>query len=115
MHSYLNSLLSQRNPFRTTMVDTAQIKAKVHLNKAGKYAGNYMFYANLGDVYKELKQYPKAEAAYLHSAYMVPHKLYPHYLLAKLDMQSGDTIKAIVKAKEVLAMDAKVNSMAENK
>jgi hypothetical protein len=51
--------------------------------------------------------------AYLHSADMVPHKLYPHYLMAKLYMQSGDSIKAKTKAEEVLAMNANVNNMAE--
>lgn len=89
-------------------------KAKIQLNEAGKYGSDYMLYANLGDVYKELKQYLQAEVAYLHSAYMAPHKLYPHYLMAKLYMQSGDTIKAKAKAKEVLAMNAKVKNMAED-
>lgn len=89
-------------------------KAKIILNDAVKFGGDYMLYANLGDVYKELKQYSQAEVAYNRSAYMVPHKLYPHYLLVKLYTQTGDTVKAQTKAKEVLAMNAKVNNMAED-
>lgn len=108
---YNNGFLQQYG--KACAMEKDYTKAKIHLKEAGKYGGDYILYSNLGDVYKELKQYPQAEAAYLHSAYMVPHKLYPHYLMTKLYMQSGDTIKAKTKAKQVLAMNAKVNNMAE--
>lgn len=88
-------------------------KAKIILNEAGKFGGDYMLYVNLGDVNKELKLYQQAEFAYKVSANMVPHKLYPHYLLAKLYLQSGDSAKAKTKAEEVLAMNAKINNMVE--
>jgi O-antigen ligase len=108
---YNNGFLQQYG--KACAMEKDYTKAKIHLKEAGKYGGDYILYSNLGDVYKELKQYPQAEMAYLHSADMVPHKLYPHHLMAKLYMQSGDTIKAKTKAKEVLAMNAKVNNMAE--
>jgi len=87
-------------------------KAQITLSEANKFGGDYMLFANLGDVYKELKQYPQAEIAYKYAACMIPHKLYPHYLLAKLYLQSGNKAKAVKKAKEILAMNVKVENGA---
>jgi O-antigen ligase len=88
------------------------IKAMVMLKQAGKIGGDYILYTTQGDVYKELKKYQQAEQIYMQATYMEPHKLYPHYLLAKLYEQTNDKTKAVEKAKDVLSRRAKVENMA---
>ncbi|HEY9123373.1 MAG TPA: O-antigen ligase family protein, partial [Bacteroidales bacterium] len=83
------------------------------LERAQRFTSDEVLYTNLGDCYKALQQYQQAEAAYCHAAKMVPHKLYPHYLLAKLYRQQGDTAKAYSKAIEVQNKKGKVESLAE--
>lgn len=88
-------------------------KGIVILENAQRYTSDEVLYTTIGDCYKALQQYPQAETAYLCATYMVPHKLYPHYLLAKLYAQSGNTEKALKKANDVLDKKAKVESIAE--
>ena len=69
-----------------------------------------MFYNIIGNNYKELKEYEKAEQAYLHAFYMVPNRLYPLYLLAKLYYEEGDNDKFREAAEKVLSFNPKVES-----
>ena len=57
---------------------------------------------NIGDGYKVLKRYSEAEEAYLHASVMVPHKIYPQYLLAHLYGETGQKEKALRVAEDVL-------------
>jgi tetratricopeptide (TPR) repeat protein len=82
------------------------------MNEAKLLTSDDVLYTTLGDAYKGMKEYGKAEEAYTFAAYMVPNKLYPHYLLAKLYEASGQRGNAVAKAKEVLGMNPKVESMA---
>ena len=82
------------------------------LEKASRYTSDYILYAALGDAYKGIKQYGKAETAYQQASYMEPNKLYPRYLLAKLYDVSGQQLKAIETAEGLLNKDIKVQSTA---
>jgi tetratricopeptide (TPR) repeat protein len=58
-------------------------------------------YTTSGDTYKALKRYSEAEEAYQHASIMVPHKLYPLYLLAMLYDETGQREKAVAVAGKV--------------
>lgn len=83
------------------------------LTQASLLTSDYVLYCTLGDAYKSTKDYKHAENAYQKASKMVPHKLYPHYLLAKLYEISGNNKTAVTKAIEVLNMVAKTESRAE--
>jgi len=87
-------------------------KAITVLQEAGKYFPNTVVYTALGDSYKALGQYIKAENAYFRAWYMVPSRFYPKYLLARLYDQSGQKAKAVKTAKELLIKDIKIESIA---
>ena len=80
-------------------------KAKNHLNTT-------IIETALGDAHKALENYNEAEEAYEKAAYMIPNRLYPHYLLAKLYVESQQYEKARNKAREVLEKEVKVPSTA---
>ena len=66
--------------------------------------------STLGDTYKALKRYSETEEAYQHASFMVPHKLYPLYLLAMLYDETGQREKAVAFAGKVLNKEIKVES-----
>jgi tetratricopeptide (TPR) repeat protein len=82
------------------------------LNKASQYFNNAILYTALGDCYKNLHQYQKAEDAYLMAYNMVPNRLYPIYLLAKLYHETGQSAKFEEMADRVIKNQPKVNSIA---
>ena len=71
-----------------------------------------IFYCSLGNVYKAMKYYNKAENAYKYASYMVPHKLYPLYLLVILYVETGQDEKAVTIATRLLSKEVKVESEA---
>ncbi|TAJ10998.1 hypothetical protein DMA11_18350 [Marinilabiliaceae bacterium JC017] len=87
-------------------------RAKEVLEKAKGYRSDPILYTALGESYKALKEYEKAEKAYLAAFYMVPHKFYPKYLLAKMYVESGQKEKAIQTARELMEKKIKVQSTA---
>lgn len=82
------------------------------LERAAQFTSDEILYTTLGDTYKALKRYSEAEAAYQHASYMVPHKLYPIYLLANLFFITGQKERALRTAKEVLTKKIKIESTA---
>jgi O-antigen polymerase len=54
-----------------------------------KFTSDEILYTSLGDNYKAIKNYLKAEEAYRHASFMVPDKFYPLYLLANLYYETG--------------------------
>lgn len=80
------------------------------LELARMYTSDEILYTTLGDTYKSLKRYTEAEQAYKHAYYMVPHKLYPRYLLANLYRETGQKDQAIRTAKSILNQKIKVHS-----
>ncbi len=86
--------------------------AKAVLEQAGTFRSDPILSATLGDTYKALKEYDKAETAYWQAWYMVPHRFYPKYLLAKMYDETGRHNKAVELAKELIRKNAKVESTA---
>lgn len=87
-------------------------KSNEILHLSEKQLNNTVVQIALGDNYKELKNYIKAEKHYKTASYMTPNRLYPHYLLAIMYEASGNIKKAKQQAEILLKMPVKVPSMA---
>jgi len=87
-------------------------KALQILLESQHYLNTTIIETSLGDSYKNLKKYKKAETAYQHAANMIPSRFYPLYLQAKLYDENGDKTKAIAMAKEILKKNIKIPSTA---
>lgn len=73
-----------------------------------------MIYNVMGRNYQSMKNYEQAEAAFLKASYMVPSRLYPYYLLAKLYEETDEREKALFMVEILLTKEAKVESEAVN-
>ncbi|MBA0884775.1 O-antigen ligase family protein [Flavobacterium undicola] len=87
-------------------------KAITILEQAQHYQNNTVIATALGDSYKEIKQYKKAEASYQQAVNMTPAKFYANYLLAKLYDTSGQEDKAIIMVKKIMDKEVKIPSTA---
>jgi O-antigen polymerase len=54
----------------------------------------------------------EAERNYLQARFMIPHKVYPMYLLVNLYKTNNKTDKTIETANEILEMDIKIETTA---
>ena len=79
---------------------------------AAELSADPMVYNKLGKNYQALKQYDRAEKAYVQAAHMIPHRIYPLYLLALLYREMGDMEKARDMARQVIDQKPKVWSPA---
>ena len=79
--------------------------ARLHLNTT-------IIQTSMGDSYKSLKMYDSAEIAYLNASYMLPDRIYPKYLLAKLYAETGQKEKAVTAAREILRHPSRIPSDA---
>jgi hypothetical protein len=82
------------------------------LEKAVKISCDPMLYNIMGKNYHALKQYDKAEQCLIKSSNIVPHRIYPHYLLALMYMDAGKIEKAKEAALIVMIKEPKVQSTA---
>ena len=82
------------------------------LERAIQISCDPMLYNIMGKNHQARKEYKAAEAAFLKATHIVPNRLYPHYLLAKLYMESGEKEKAKHTAQIVLTKEPKVMSRA---
>ena len=82
------------------------------LTRARDYHSDPVMYTALGDCYKWINDYRKAEEAYQHAWQIIPSRLYPLYLLAKLHDESNRPEKAIQTARQVLNKEVKIPSTA---
>lgn len=80
------------------------------LEKAKLKFNHVDLYIFLGNSYKRLKEFDKAEAAYLHAAYMIPNRLFTQYQLVQLYVEQNKMEQALTQAKRVVQMQPKVNS-----
>lgn len=71
-----------------------------------------MFWNIMGKNHQALHHYQKAEQCFVHACNMVPHRLYPLYLLANLYFESEQTEMGITTARQVIAKEPKVMSAA---
>lgn len=89
-----------------------QVKAKAVLERSGDFYKDDFWYLTLGEVNKELKNFAIAETFYHKASAMVPYKLYPKYLLAKLYIANNQLPEAKVMAEKILTSEVKVMSTA---
>ncbi|MDE5611457.1 MAG: O-antigen ligase family protein [Odoribacter sp.] len=82
------------------------------LREGSRFSSDPMFWNIMGKNHQALKQYREAEACFLRAGAMVPHRLYPLYLLAHLYFESQQTEKGIATARTVISRTPKVMSAA---
>ena len=80
--------------------------------QAKRFTSDEYLYTSLGDSYKAINEFGKAEEAYIHASFLSPHKLYPLYLLAKMYDETGEKEKALRTAEEILNKKVKIESTA---
>ena len=99
--------------FGSALALTQQYEASIeHLNMSVLKSSDPNCYILLGNNYKELKEYEKAEQSYLIAINMIPSKLYPKYLLAKLYIEQHKQEEADKWAKDILNTKEKVSTTA---
>jgi tetratricopeptide (TPR) repeat protein len=87
-------------------------KSNEVLHRAIQISCDPMFYNVMGKNYQALKEYEPAEQSLKKAANLVPNRLYPHYLLAKLYHEMGEKDKMETEINIVLTKPPKVESMA---
>ena len=97
---------------KTLSIEGKPYKAIKILEQAQNYQDNTIITTSLGDNYKTIKDYDKAELAYQQAINMTPGKFYPHYLLAKLYDDSSQEDKAVIMAKKLMNKEIKIPSTA---
>ncbi len=93
-------------------MDEEYKKSNEILAEAQRYKSSQIIQNTLGDNYKALGNFEKAEEAYIKSSQMIPSLLLPKYLLTKLYDESDQQHKAYQAAKEILNSEIKVESTA---
>ena len=80
------------------------------LQRGTLFSGDPMFFNIIGKNYQAQGQWEMAEANYRHASDMIPSRIYPLYLAAKLHIESGRYDKAVSTAREALRMPLKIES-----
>ena len=71
-----------------------------------------MLFNIMGKNYQAIKQYAEAEQCFIKASHIVPHRIYPYYLMVLMYRDTGETEKAKVAAQIVLTKEPKVQSTA---
>ena len=87
------------------------IKSDSILQLGTKISSDPMFWNVMGNNSLAQGKYREAEERYKHAFYMVPNRLYPLYLLAKLYHTEGDTARFLKMAERVETFIPKVESV----
>jgi O-antigen ligase len=82
------------------------------LATAEKSISDPFLYSNMGEAYSNLGNYQKSERCFLHAIALMPNRMYPRYLLAKLYIKSHQIKKAKLLANEINSMPIKIESSA---
>jgi len=82
------------------------------LEQSKEYLNNTIIETSLGDAYRGLSIYSKAERAYKCAANMIPSRFYPEYLLANLYYESNQSLNAYLIAKKLLNKEIRIPSIA---
>ncbi|MDR0973482.1 MAG: O-antigen ligase family protein [Prevotellaceae bacterium] len=82
------------------------------LKRATYISCDPMLYDVMGKNHQALGEYSEAERCFLYAADLVPNRLYPYYLLAKLYHATNESEKMRVAAQRVLTQRPKVHSRA---
>ncbi|MNQ67618.1 O-Antigen ligase [compost metagenome] len=97
---------------KTLSMAEEHVKAIEVLELSKKYQNNTVIAIALGDSYKAIRYYHKAEVAYQQAINMIPSKFFASYLLAKLYDESGKEKKAVAIAKKLINKKIKISSSA---
>lgn len=81
------------------------------LREGMQISSDPMFWNISGKNYEALGDYAAAEEAYRHAHHMIPDRIYPPYLLAKLYFETGQTKKAHATARRVVSHKPKIESV----
>ena len=99
--------------YASLLKDDGQYAESNHILQQGlKISSDPMFYNLTGINYQLMKEYAAAESCFRKAADMVPNRLYPYYLLAKLYIEMGLSDQACNMAKIVQTKEPKVHSQA---
>lgn len=97
--------------YGSELLDIDTLKGIKILEEATYYLSDNDLYVYLGDGYRALKNYDKAEYNYHLSSFMVPCKFYPKYQLFKLYCETNQYLKARNIAQSITKMKVKVPSL----
>jgi len=89
-------------------------KSDAILRMGTEISSDPMFWNVMGNNSLALWKYREAEDRYKHAFYMVPNRLYPLYLLAKLYHEEGDTAKFMYMAEKIASFPQKSNQLIQN-
>lgn len=71
-----------------------------------------MIYNVIGRNHQTMNNYKEAEDAFKTASFLIPNRLYPHYLFTLLYNKTGDLKKTLEAAKTILSQKAKIHSKA---
>jgi tetratricopeptide (TPR) repeat protein len=101
LFEYAQSLSNSKQFFTSNLV----------LERAIQISCDPVFYIIMGKNYQALKQYDKSEQCFLKASQIVPNRIYPHYLLAKLYVEMNLTDKVKKTALVVIHQCPKIQSI----
>lgn len=87
-------------------------ESNIVLKRGASHSADPMFWNIAGNNYLALKQYDQGAAAYLRAYYTCPNRVYPLYLLTKLEAERGDTTMMNYYGHILLGKRPKVPSLA---
>ena len=87
-------------------------ESNIVLKRGARHSADPMFWNIAGNNYLALKQYDQGMTAYLRAYYTCPNRVYPLYLLTKLEAERGDTTMMNYYGHILLGKRPKVPSLA---
>ena len=87
-------------------------ESNIMLKRGIRHSADPMFWNIAGNNYLALKQYDQGMTAYLRAYYTCPNRVYPLYLLTKLEAERGDTTMMNYYGRILLVKSPKVPSLA---
>lgn len=87
-------------------------QSNIIMHEGAERSSDPMFWNIIGKNYQAMGDYKQAEKCFQYASLMVPHRLYPIYLLANLYFESNDIEKALQTAHRVIEKRPKVMSAA---
>ena len=87
-------------------------ESNIILKRGIRHSADPMFWNIAGNNYLALKQYDQGMTAYLRAYYTCPNRVYPLYLLTKLEAERGDTTMMNYYGRILLGKRPKVPSLA---
>ncbi|MDR1584409.1 MAG: O-antigen ligase family protein [Prevotellaceae bacterium] len=113
LYPLLNDQIQFLFEYAQSLSKTEQyIESNEVLKRAMQISCDPMLYNIMGKNYQALNTYQEAEACFMKAAHIVPHRLYPYYLLTKLYHEMGLQDKVNEFADIVQTKEPKVHSTA---